>query len=36
LDWIIQVKQKVWATPQVMSDLLDAIKMILNPQGPAL
>ena len=33
LDWIFQVRQKIWATPQVLSDLLAAFRDIFDPQA---
>jgi hypothetical protein len=33
LDWIFQVHGKTWATPRIMSDLLDAFHDLLDPQA---
>lgn len=33
LDWIFQVRDKPWATPEVMADLLRALRDILDPQA---
>lgn len=33
LDWIFQIHRKVWATPQVMADLVQALKDIFDPQA---
>jgi hypothetical protein len=33
LDWIIQVSQKTWASPQDKSGLLDALNSIFYPQN---
>lgn len=33
LDWIFQVRDKPWATAEVMSDLLRAFYDILDPQA---
>lgn len=33
LDWVFQVRNKRWATPEVMVDLLQAIHDILDPQA---
>jgi hypothetical protein len=33
LDWIMQVKKKTWATPQVLAGLVTALDDILNSQG---
>ena len=33
LDWIIQISEKSWATPQDKSDLLDALNSIFGPQS---
>jgi hypothetical protein len=33
LDWIFQIRQKQWANPKVMADLLEAFKTILDPQA---
>jgi len=32
LDWIFQIRKKTWATPQVVSDFLEALRDLLNPQ----
>lgn len=32
LDWIFQVTQKTWCTPQMQADLLYAFNLLLNPQ----
>jgi len=33
LDWIMQVAGKQWATPELMSGLLCALRDVLNPQA---
>ena len=33
LDWIFQINQKTWATPEIVKDLLDAIDDLLCPQA---
>lgn len=33
LDWIFQIEGKSWATPQVMADLLCAIRETVDPQA---
>lgn len=33
LDFVFQFHGKIWATPQVMADLLDAIHDIFDPQA---
>lgn|GEM_PF-4523067 len=33
LDWIFQIRQKSWATPTIMSDLLDALEDTLGVQA---
>ena len=33
LDWIFQIRLKQWATPKVITDLLEAFKTILDPQS---
>ena len=32
LDWIFQVRQKIWATPECMTGLLNLLDTILHPQ----
>jgi hypothetical protein len=33
LDWIFQIREKVWATPAVMTDLLSAFEALFSPQA---
>ena len=33
LVWIFQIQAKVWATPQVVYDLIEAIRALIHPQG---
>jgi hypothetical protein len=33
LDWIFQLREKTWMTPQDMADLLEAFDDIFAPQG---
>ncbi|MBD2110152.1 hypothetical protein [Nodosilinea sp. FACHB-13] len=33
LDWIFQVRNKQWGTPQVLFDLITAFEEILKPQS---
>lgn len=33
LDWIFQVRDKTWATPEVVFDFLHALNDILQPQA---
>ena len=32
LNWIFQIRGKTWATPEVMYDLLTAIRVLIHPQ----
>lgn len=33
LDWIFQVQNKTWATPDVLYGLLAAFRTVMNPQA---
>jgi hypothetical protein len=33
LDWVFQIQTKTWATPQVLADLLEALRELLDPQA---
>ena len=32
LDWVFQINKKVWATPQIVKQLLNALNYYLSPQ----
>jgi len=33
LDWIFQISHKTWCTPETLADLIEAFRVVVDPQA---